>query len=76
METEIKPKCLSNVGHTKNGNCLILFSDLEELLNLMCTQLFPLSPESYSSKRDPFYVNLQPVASDNEKTSKNPMSAF
>ena len=27
----------------KNGNYLILSSDLEELLNLMCTQLFPIS---------------------------------
>ena len=38
-----KPKCLSNVRHTKNGNYLILSSDLKELLNLVCTQLFPLS---------------------------------
>ena len=30
----------------KNGNYLILFSDLEELLHLMCTQLLPLSSES------------------------------
>ena len=30
----------------KHGNYSILSSDLEELLNLMCTQLFPLSPES------------------------------
>ena len=40
---KIKPKCLSNVGHTKIGNYLILSSYLEGLLNLMCTQLFPLS---------------------------------
>ena len=60
----------------KNGNCLILFSDLEELLNLMCTQLFPLSPGSYSSKRDVFYVKWQPVAFNDEKTSKNPKSAY
>ena len=30
----------------QNGNYLILSSDLEELLNLMCTQLFPLSSGS------------------------------
>ena len=44
--TKIKQKCLSNVRHTKNGNYLILSSDLEELLNLMCTQLFPSSSGS------------------------------
>ena len=43
VATKIKPKCQSNVRHTKNGNYLILSSDLEGLLNLMCTQLFPLS---------------------------------
>ena len=73
--TKIKPKCLSNVGHTKIGNCLILSSYLEGLLNLMCTQLFPLSLGSYSSKRDTFYVKLQPGSSDDENTSKNPKSA-
>ena len=36
-------------------------------LKLMCTQLFPLSPESLSSKRDTFYVKWQPEASDDEK---------
>ena len=46
VATKIKQKCLSNVRHTKNGNYLILSSDLEELLNLMCTQLFPSSSES------------------------------
>ena len=51
---------------------MILFPDLEELLNLLCTQLFPLSPGSYSSKRDIFYIKWQPVASDDEKTSKIP----
>ena len=41
----------------KNGNYLILSSDLEGLLNLMCTQFFPLSPGSLSSKRDTFTLN-------------------
>ena len=40
------PKCLSNVGHTKIGNYLILSSYHEGLLNLMCTQLFPFSSGS------------------------------
>ena len=31
----------------KSGYYLILSSDLEELLNLMCTQFFPLSSGSY-----------------------------
>ena len=56
VATKIKPKCLSNVGHTKIGNYLILSSCLEGLLELMCTQLFPLSTGSYSSKRETFYV--------------------
>ena len=30
----------------------------------MCTQLFPLSPGSLSSKRDIIYVKWQPEASD------------
>ena len=51
-ETKIVIKRPTN----KNGDYLILSSDLEGLLNLMCTQLFPLSPESLSSKRDTFYV--------------------
>ena len=38
----------------------------------MCTQLFPLSSGSYSSKRDTFYVKWQPEASNDGKTSKNP----
>ena len=46
VATKMKPKYLSNVGHTKNSNDLILSSDLDELLNLMCTQLFPLSSGS------------------------------
>ena len=46
VATKIKPKCLSNVRHTNNGNYLILSSDFKELLNLMCTQLFPLSSGS------------------------------
>ena len=75
-QQKYKPKCLSNVGHTKIGNYLILSSYLEGLLDLMCTQLFPLSSESYSSKRETFYVKLQPGSSDDEKTSKNPKSAY
>ena len=39
-------QCLSNVGHTIIGNCLILSSYLERLPNLMCTQLFSISPGS------------------------------
>ena len=39
-----------NVNQTSNtqtiGNYLILSPDLEKLLNLMCTQLFPLSSGS------------------------------
>ena len=60
----------------KNGNHLILSSVLGELLHLMCTQRFPLSSGSKSFKRDKFYVKWQPEASDNEKTSKNPKSAY
>ena len=60
----------------KNGNYVILSSDLEGLLKLMCTQLFPLSSGSLSSKRDTFYVKWQPEASDDEKTSKNTKSAY
>ena len=71
-----KTKCLSNVGHTKMGNYLILSSYLEGLLDLMRTQLFPLSSGSYSSKRETFYVKWQPGSSDDEKTSKNPKSAY
>ena len=41
--------------HKKNGNYLILSSDLEGL-NQMCTQLFPLSSGSSSPKRDTFYI--------------------
>ena len=74
--TKIKPKCLSNVGHTKIGNYLILSPNLKGLLNLMCTQLFPLSSGSYSSKRDTFYVKWQPGSSDDENTSKDPESAY
>ena len=74
--TKIKPKCLSNVGHTNIGNYLVLSSYLEGLLNLMCTQLFPLSSGSYSSKRDTFYVKWQPGSPDDENTSKNPKSAY
>ena len=75
-QKKIKPKCLSNVGHTKIGNYLILSSYLVGLLDLMCTQLFPLSSGSYSSKRETFYVKWQPGSSDGEKTSKNPKSAY
>ena len=71
-----QPKCLSNVGHTKIGNYLILSFYHEGLLNLMCTQLFPLSSGSKSPKRDTFYVNWQPETSDAEKTSKNFNSAY
>ena len=46
------------------------------LLNLVCTQLLSLSSGSLSLKRDTFYVKWQPVASVDEKTSKNPMSAY
>ena len=56
----------------KKGNYLILSSCLEELLNLMCTQLFPLSSGSLSSKHDTFYVKWQPEASDDEKHLKIP----
>ena len=54
----------------KNNKYLVFSSDLEELLNLMCTQLFPISSGSYSSKRDTFYVKLQTEASDDEKKYK------
>ena len=60
-------KCLSNVGHTKIGNYLSLSSYHEGLLNLMCTQLFPLSLGSKLSKRDTFYVKWQPETSDDKK---------
>ena len=53
-----------------------LSSYLEELLNLMCPQPFPLSSRSYSSKRDTFYVKWHPEASDDEKASKIPKSAY
>ena len=55
-QQKMKPKCLSNVGHSKIGNYLILSSYHEGLLDLMCPQLFPLSPGSKASKRDTFYV--------------------
>ena len=42
VATKIKPKCLSNVGHTKIGNYLLLSFNLEGLVNLMCIQLFLL----------------------------------
>ena len=38
----------------------------------MCTQLFPLSPGSLSSKRDIIYVKWQPEASDDYKQLKVP----
>ena len=41
-----KPKCLSNVQHTKTGNYLISSSYLEELFNLKWKQLIPLSSAS------------------------------
>ena len=46
MLQKIKRKYLSNVWHTKNCNYLVLSSDLEELLNLIFTQLFLLSSGS------------------------------
>ena len=72
----IKPKCLSNVGHTKIGNYLILSSYHEGLLDFMCQQLFPFSSESKSTKRDTFYVKWQPETSHVEKTSKNSKYAY
>ena len=59
----------------KNGNYLIVSSYLEELLNLMCTQLFPLSSGSQSFKCNTFNVKWQSEASDDGKTYKNPKSA-
>ena len=56
-----KTKYLSNVGHTK-----LVTSCVEGLLNLMCTQLFPLPSGSKSLKRDTFYVKWQPETSDDE----------
>ena len=41
-KTKMFIKCLTH----KNGNYLIFSPDLEGLLNLMCTQLFPLSSGS------------------------------
>ena len=41
-----KTKMFYNVQYTKNGHYVILSVDLEELLNLMCTQLFPSSSGS------------------------------
>ena len=55
-QQKMKPKCLSNVGHAKIGNYLILSSYHEGLLDLMCPKLFPLSPGRKASKRDTFYV--------------------
>ena len=55
---------------------MISSSDHEGLLNLMYTQLFTLSSGSLLPKRDTFYVKWQPEASDDEKTSKNPKSAY
>ena len=60
----------------KNKTFFFLSSDLEELLNLMCTQLFLLSSGSESLKRDTFYVKWRPEESDDEKTSKNFKSAY
>ena len=71
-----KTKILIKRPIHKNGNYLILSSDLEGLLNLMCTQLFPISSGSLSSKHDTFYIKWQPEAFDDEKTSKNPKSAY
>ena len=64
-----------HISNKYKFNYLMLSSVREELLNLMCTQLFPLSSGSYSSKRDTFYVKWLPEASDDEKTSKNPKSS-
>ena len=76
LQQKLNQKCLLNVRHNKNGNYLILSSDLKELLNLMCTQLFPISSGSYSSKSDTFNVKWQPEESDDAKTSINSKSAF
>ena len=38
------------------GNYLVLSSYHEGLLDIMCPQLFPLSPGSKALKRDTFYV--------------------
>ena len=68
---DVATKINQNVYQTSDTQkmviILFLSSYLEELLNLMCTQLFPLSSGSYSTKRDTFYVKWQSETSDNEK---------
>ena len=52
-----KTKMLINLRHTKNSTYLVFSSDLEGLLNLMCTQLFPLSSEGNHQNVTHFTLN-------------------